>query len=292
MDDRLPSHPPAPWYRPLSAYTKQEAEALLTRYVAEYPARLAAFRAEVLRQGGPAESLELHRDALVPLWTWFVATHELPAEPVPEEVVRAADPPWWFEFHTTFAMELGPDLARFAAFLAAHLAAVAIAERPGSRFVRIRDRRDADYNYPALAVAGAGEWPVDVTCTISLLNALGPRRWHRDPEGLRRHYAYWVPEPGAEPPPEPPPPARPYEVGALESPIGPYSHEVVFDDEVAHSAQARIRRFIRELEASLGITAVLHDDRELVRFAAPDLPFAEVVDLVDLAWRAARRRKG
>ena len=67
------------------------------------------------------------------------------------------------------------------------------------------------------------------------------------------------------------------------------SHEVVFDDEVA---QARIRRFIRELEASPGITAVVHEDRELVRFAAPDLPLEAVVSLVDLAWQAAARRRG
>lgn len=297
MDDRLLYHPPAPWYRPLSDYTKQEAEALLARYVAEYPARLEAFRAEVLRRGGPAEGLELHRDALVPLWTWFVPNHELPPEPVPEAVVRAADPPWWFEFHTTYAMELGPDLARFATLLAAHLAAVAIAERPGSRFVRIADRRRAYYNYPALAVAGAVEWPVDITCVIFIIHALGqdlPEKLRgRDPEGLRRHYTYHVPEAGFQPPPPPPRPTRPYDVDVLEPPIGPYSHELVFDDAVAHWAEARIGRFIAELEASPGITAVLHEDRELVRFAAPDLPLEAVVRLVDQAWRAAaRRRKG
>jgi len=106
-----------------------EARALLERYVSGRAERLETFMAEVRRRGGPADSLDESIESLVPLWSWFLAEHRprrwfggphrMPSSPTADAVMRAGDPPWWYDFHPQFAQEMGPYLARLVTGLAA-----------------------------------------------------------------------------------------------------------------------------------------------------------------------------
>jgi hypothetical protein len=90
----------------LSELPAAEARAISDRYVAGQPERLAAFLAEVRRRGGPAERLAYSLESLDPLWGWFIAEHRpqrwfrrphrVPSSPVPDTVMRRAEPPWWY----------------------------------------------------------------------------------------------------------------------------------------------------------------------------------------------------
>ena len=92
----------------LSELPASEARVIFNGYVAGQPERLAAFVAEVRRRGGPAE-LDYSLESLDPLWSWFIAEHRprrwfagphrVPLSPVPDAVMRSADPPWWYEMH-------------------------------------------------------------------------------------------------------------------------------------------------------------------------------------------------
>ncbi|MEA2652223.1 MAG: hypothetical protein QOI85_1944 [Chloroflexota bacterium] len=280
----------------LSELTAAEARALFDRYVAGQPERLAEFLAEVRRRGGPSERLDYALESLDPLWGWFIAEHQarrwfggphrLPSSPVPDEVMRGADPPWWYDFHPQFAQELGPYLARLVTGLADYVFACALHASPASRWAI--GRASAHVRHPVLQLEGRGEIDYASPITMGLLGLRGER--NTGPEAPRRWLEQWL---GMDP-------AWEAEMERLSRPLDAYvveaighsrfTHQVSFDDAVAHRQERRIARLVERLAAEAGVEDAIHEDREVVLVRAPGLSAPELDAIVEGHWN--RRAAG
>jgi hypothetical protein len=273
-----------PGWRLFSSLTKREAEALLATYLAGLPERASAFIEEVRRLGGPADQLDYTRESLVPLWGWFIASQRLPDTPVDEEVMRASDPPWWFDFHVPLGMELGPGLAMLVTLLAAYVATIAVRERPSARWVVGSKRSDVDFRMPLLDTNAVVPWPIDTNLVVITLHALGPEKLRAYPKRLQEIYdartSTWSPADQASVPEVPA-----YVVGARED--VELTHEISFDDVIAHKQGRRVARFVKLLLSEPDIDAVHHEDRDLILVNAPGLADDELTAIVDRLWRTA-----
>lgn len=279
----------------LSELPAAEARAGFNGYVAGQPERLAAFVAEVRRRGGPAGQLDQSLESLDPLWSWFIAEHRprrwfggdhrMPSSPVPDEVMRAADPPWWYDFHPTFAQELGPYVARFVTGLADYVFACALHSSPNSRWVLARS--SAHFRHPVLQIDGRGEVPYVAPITMAVLGLRGER--NTEPDAPRRWLEQWL---GMDP-------AWEAELERLSRPLGAYiveaiddsrfTHQLSFDDAVAHRQERKITRLVEQLATVPGVEEAVHEDREVVLVRAPGLSLPELESIVAANWK---RRAG
>jgi hypothetical protein len=275
----------------LSELPAAEARAIFNGYVAGQPERLDAFLAEVLRRGGPAEQLDDSLESLDPLWSWFIAEHQprrwfggphrLPSSPVPDEVMRATDPPWWYDFHPQFAQELGPYLARLVTGLADYVFACALHASPASRWALARS--SAHFRHPVFQIEGRGERDYASPITMALLGLRGER--NTEPEAPRRWLEQWL---GLDP-------AWEAEMERLSRPLVAYivesidhasfSHQLSFDDAVAHRQERKIARLVELLAAEAGVEEAVHEDREVVLVRAPALSAAELESVVAALWK-------
>jgi hypothetical protein len=279
----------------LSDLSAAEARAVFDSYVSGQPDRLTALVAEVERRGGPAEQLDRSLGSLDPLWRWFIAEHRprrwfggphrLPASPVPDAVIRAANPPWWYDFHPQFGQDLGPYLARLVTGLADYVFACALHASPTSRWVI--GRASAHVRHPVLELEGRGEIDYAIPITMALLGLRGER--NTEPEAPRRWLEQWL---GMDP-------AWEAEMERLSRPLGPYvvepindarfTHQLSFDDIVARRQERKIERLVEALAAEAGVEEAVHEDREVVLLRAPGVTTVELESMVGLHWK---RRAG
>jgi hypothetical protein len=271
------------WQAFRSMSTK-EANAFLEQYVAGLPGRIEDFLEEAGKRGAPVEQLDFTRESLVPLWSWFIASQQLPQPRATEEEMRASNPPWWFELLPPLGTELGPDLARFVTLLAAYLGETIKRERPGSKWGFERHRGDSERNEPRLEIADGMYWAVDTSLVSIVLNALRPKRLQAHPEGLRNVFDVVAPAPGT-PPRTWGQARRPFDVAATELPG--FTHEVGFEDVVAREEESRVARFVQLLGRKPGITRVEHEDREIVLVNAPGLREQQLEPVVAGTWSEA-----
>jgi hypothetical protein len=280
----------------LSELPAAEARAIFDGYVAGQPERLAAFLAEVRRRGGPAGQLDQSLHSLDPLWTWFIAEHRprrwfggpnrVPPSPVPDEVMRASDPPWWYDFHPQFAQELGPYLAGLVTGLADYVFACALHARPASGWVV--GRSSAHVRHPVFQIEGRGERVYASPITMALLALRGER--NTEPVAPRRWLEQWL---GMDP-------AWEAEMERLSRPLGAYvveaidhsrfTHQLSFDDAVAQRHQPRIARLVKSLLAERGVDEAVQEDREVVLVRAPGLSAAALATMVASLWKRRGRR--
>jgi hypothetical protein len=275
----------------LSELPAAEARAIFDGYVAGQPQRLAAFLAEVRRRGGPAERLDYSLESLDPLWRWFITVHRpqrwfggphrMPSSPVPDEVMRSADPPWWYEMHPSFGQELGPYVARLVTGLADYVFACALRASPASRWAI--GRASAHVRHPVFELEGRGEIDYASPITMALLGLRGER--NTEPVAPRRWLEQWL---GMDP-------AWEAEMERLSRPIGAYvveavghsrfTHQVSFEYAVAHRQERRIARLVERLAAEAGVEEAVHEDREVVLIRAPRLSAAELEAIVAGLWK-------
>ena len=270
----------------LSELPAAEARAIFNGYVAGQPERLEAFLAEVQRRGGPAEHLDHSLESLDPLWSWFIAEHQprrwfggsnrMPSSPVPDEVMRAAGPPWWYDFHPPIAQEFGPYLASLVTGLADYVFACALRARPASRWAV--GRSSAHFRHPVLQLDGRDERHYLSPITMALVGLRGER--NTEPDAPRRWLEQWL---GMDP-------AWEAEMERLSRPLGAYivepiddphfTHQVSFDDYVAHRQERKIARLVEQ---------AVHEDREVVLVRASGLSGPDLEAIVATLWK---RRSG
>lgn len=275
----------------LSELPAREARAIFDGYVAGQPGRLAAFLGEVQRRGGPAEQLDYSLASLDPLWGWFIAEHRprrwfggphrVPSSPTPDAVMRSADPPWWYDFHPPFGQELGPYLARLVTGLADYVFACALQARPASRWAV--GRSSAHFRHPVLQIEGRGEVEYVAPIVMAIVGLRGDRS--TEPDAPRRWLEQWL---GMDP-------AHEAEMERLLRPLGAYvveaidgprfTHQVSFDNSVAHRQERKIARLVEALAAEGGVEEAVHEDREVVLVRAPGLSAAELESMVAGIWK-------
>ena len=280
----------------LSELPAADARAIFDDYLAGQPGRLAAFVAEVRRRGGPAEQLDRSLESLDALWGWFVAEHQprrwfggrhrMPSTPVSDEVMRAAGPPWWYDFHPQFAQELGPYLAGLVTGLADYVFACARHASPTSRW-RV-GRSSAHLRRPVLEIEGRGDVDYAAPITMALLGLRGER--NTEPDAARRWLEQWL---GMDP-------AWEAELERLSRPLAAYmvetidgsrfTHRVSFDDAVAHRQERAIARLVERLAAEATVEEAVQEDREVVLVRAPRLSAAELEAIVEALWKRRSAR--
>ena len=281
----------------LSDLPPGKARAIFEHYVSGRAERLAAFTAEVRRRGGPADRLDESIESLEPLWSWFLAEHRprrwfggphrMPSSPAADAVMRAEDPPWWYDFHRQFAQEMGPYLARLVTGLADYVFACALRSRPDARWALGKGRSMAHFQHPVLHIDGRGE--IDYANPIALVR-LGLRGERNvEPDALRRWLEQWL---GMDP-------AHEAELERLSRPLTAYAvqaiddarftHQLSFDDVISHRQGRRIARLVEALAAEPGVEGAVHEDREIVLVRAPGLSAADLEATVASLWK---RRAG
>ena len=274
-----------------------EARAIFDRFVAGHPVRLAAFMAEVRRRGGPIERLDYSIESLVPLWGWFIAAHRprrwfggphrRPRSPVTDAVMRRSDPPWWYDFHPSFAQELGPYVARLVTGLSAYLFACAQRAHPASRWALGKGPRSmAHFQNPALQLDGRGEMVYSSPIVMAVLGLRNER--NQEPDALKRWLEQWL---GMDPAWEAEMerlsrPLVAYAVQAIDDPT--FTHQVSFDDVVAHRQERRVARLAERLAAGPFIDEAVHEDREVI-LVRTRLSTAELEAIVADAWKRRAR---
>ncbi len=284
---------PASTAKRLGELPSAEARQVFDRFLAGQPERLAAFMAEVRRRGGPAAELDRSIESLEPLWAWFVAKHRArrfggrhrqPRSPATDERMRSQDPPWWYDFHPQFGQELGPYLARLATGVGDYYFACALEARPTSGWKLEHRRSNAYFQHPVFEINGRGT----LNYVMPIVKALQGLRGEHDaagPDALRRHLERGL---GMDPEWE-------AEMQRFSRPMGPYAirpiddlpftHEISFDDAVAHRQDRRIDRLVELLTAESGAEAV-REDREVVLLRTTGEP----EELVARLWEQAGRR--
>ncbi|MHB8891280.1 MAG: hypothetical protein ACYC65_04465 [Candidatus Limnocylindrales bacterium] len=266
--------------RSLHDFSKAEARHALDTYVAALPARAAAFVEAVREAGGPYGQLDYSRESLVPAWIWLLTDPPVPAQPVDDAVMRASDPPWWYDYRPQDGQAFGPVFARRVTILCAYAGAVALRHRPGARF-ELEARRSAAYrNWPVLITDQGSPWPLEpVLANLAERYAVNGLRL--DPTKLLQSYDIFTGFAAA--PLHPEPAAGPdYEFG--EAPEwGPLTYQVYFDDVVAHEQEARVERFVERLAAQPIVTEVIHQDTEDVIIVVTNGTGVE--ELVARTWK-------
>lgn len=198
--------------------------------------------------------------------------------------MRTQHPPWWYDFHPQFGQELGPYLARLATGLGDYYFACALEARPTSGWKLEKRRSNAYFQHPVFEIEGRGALDYAMPI-VKALQALRGEYDAAEPHALRLHLERWL---GMDPEWE-------AEMQRLSRPLGPYAirpidesrftHEISFDDAVAHRQDRRIDRLVELLSAESDTEAV-REDREVVLLRTA----AEPEELVARLWQQAGRR--
>jgi hypothetical protein len=108
--------------------------------------------------------------------------------------MRAANPPWWYDFHPPLGQQLGPELSALVTTLAAYLAQSVARQRPDASFVLGPDKRGADYQMPILRV-GSVDRTVDQIMITTAIKALQGDPDRSDAGRLEQMFDQWVGHP-------------------------------------------------------------------------------------------------
>lgn len=249
--------------------SRAEARRFFDEHVAGHPDRLALLFDEVRRRGWPVDRLDFTRGSLGELWRWVLTQVDRPSAPHTDDELRAAGPPWWYEFHPPLGQEIGPELAHLVAPLAAYFAETIIRTRPGSAWTLDADRRSANYQRPLLQVAGRGAFSPDTIVLVVLV------KWVRgeptEEDLLVRLYDVRAGKTGDPVPSESTSSPGAQELVVEHVPDDAFNTVVTFDHVVAHEEDERITRFVEALGREPGIERAVREDREIVLVSAPRL---------------------
>jgi len=281
----------------LSELPPAEARAIFDRFMSSQPERLAEFLGEVRRRGGPVEQLDYSIESLEPLWIWFIAAHRprrwfggphrMPSSPASDADMSGARSPWWYDHHPGFGQELGPYVARLVTGLADYFFACALRARPASRWALGKGRSNAYFQNPVFEVDGRGERDYANPIVMALHGLRGER--NDEPIALWRALEQWL---GMDQAFEAEMerlsrPIAAYAVAAIDHPR--FTHEVTFDDIVAHRQERRVARLVQWLVVEPVVEEAVHEDREVILVRAPALSPSELENIVAELWK---RRTG
>ncbi len=265
--------------------TRQQARALTDAYRAGIDGRAAAAIRAVRDRDGPADRLDFTPDSLVPLWVWFLETFSLPAEPVTDEIMRASDPPWWYDFHPGLGRQLGPEIARVMTDIVAYVVKVAQARLPGTEVVLGGGgRRSASFQVPLIRVPRYGDIELDTGVVIMTLRAFRHESRSDRPEILKEMVESWDIPAAADDSPESSPAT--FDVVAIDDPR--FSHRVSIDEVVAFDEEARVEGLVQGLSEMDILDEVLHEDREVLLIRAPGMATTELEQLLETTWASTR----
>jgi hypothetical protein len=263
--------------------TAGDARRLFDRFTAEGPARLEAFLDAVRDRGGPVDRLDRSLVSLEILWPWFLAAVRDPGK-------FSAVEPWWVPFHPPWVRALGPGGAVMATGLSEYVFACVIANAPGSSWVL--SRRASSRRHPVLVIPGRGEMDYAVPLGFAVRALSGDLPADREPRALRGLVEIWL---GLDV-------AHEAAVASLRHPIEPwavraiderrFTHELSFEESVAHQRSRTITGILRALAREPGILEVVHEDREVALIRAPDRTAAKIAGLVERMWAAGDRPHG
>ena len=79
----------------------------------------------------------------------------------------------------------------------------------------------------------------------------------------------------------------PWAVRGIDDPR--FTHELSFDESVAHRRAGRIARLLDSLRREPGISEVVHEDREVALLRAEGTDDAEIADIVERLWGDSAR---
>lgn len=82
-------------------------------------------------------------------------------------------------------------------------------------------------------------------------------------------------------------PVAEYALDVLDEPGGGLTHEISLDDVVAHQQAPRVKRFVKLLAATPGVTEVLHPDRDTILLGVDGPDDEAFRAAVASAWSAA-----
>ena len=210
----------------------------------------------------------------------------MPPSPVSDAAMRGADLPWWYEMHPQFGQEMGSYVARLVTGLADYVFACALRASPSSRWALARS--SAHFRSPVFQIEGRGERNYASPIVMALLGLRGER--NTEPAAPRRWLEQWL---GMDP-------VHEAEMERFARPLGAYvvesidhvrfTHQLSFDDGVAHRQERRIGRLVDQLAEKPGVEVAVHEDRDVVLIRAPGLSGAELEAIVAGLWkrRAAR----
>ncbi len=114
----------------------------------------------------------------------------MPSSPTADAVMRAEDPPWWYDHHPQFGQELGPYLARLVTGLADYVFACALRSRADARWALGKGRSMAHFQHPVLHIDGRGEIDYAIPISLARLGLRGER--NVEPDALRRWLEQWL----------------------------------------------------------------------------------------------------
>ncbi len=265
----------------MSDLSARDARALLDRLVADGPARLRSFVDAMRGGGGPANALDGSLASLDPAWAWFL---ELPAGVADEAPSR---PPWWEPFHPQWARALGPERSVLATGLTEYFSACIVAQVPGATWAV--GRSSSTRRHPVLRIPGRGEMGYAVPLGLAVRAVGGDLPADREPRALRRLAEIWL---GLDEEHEAAVAAlaRPIEDWAVRAIDDPrFTHELSFDEGVAHRRMRLVARLIDSLRLEPGIAEVIHEDRDVALIRVEGLSAAEITKLVERMWADAGR---
>jgi hypothetical protein len=212
----------------------------------------------------------------------------MPSSPIADAVMRAKDPPWWYEHHPQFGQELGPYLARLVTGLADYVFACALRSRPDGSWTLGKGRSMAHFQHPVLHIDGRGDIEYAIPISLARLGLRG--EGNVEPDALRRWLEQWL---GMDP-------AHEAELERLSRPVAAYAveaiddarftHQVCFDDVISHRQGRRIARLVEALGAEPRVEDAVHEDREIVLVRAPELSGSELESILARLWK--RRADG
>ena len=149
-----------------------DARALFDRFVADGPARIAAFLDAIQDLGGPADALDRSLCSLEVVWPWFLASAPAPTD----HSSNAAQ--WWEPFHPQWARALGPERSVLATGLSEYVFACVIERAPGATW--IVGRRSSVRRHPVLQIPGRGEMDYAVPLGFAVRAVTGDRPEDRE----------------------------------------------------------------------------------------------------------------
>lgn len=290
----MPDVPP----RRFSDLTRAEAQAFFDEFVTGREARADAFVEEVRRLGGPAQRLDRSIESLEPLWRWMVRRLHRPwwarllagrpSRPITDARMRAAGPPWWYEFHPTFGQQMGLEAARLATGLIEYYFAVAERNSPGSGWTMGRRKSEPGYQAPMFQVPGRGERSYSLLL-VATLRAIERQYGGAQDNYLRTLMEQWL---GLDPAYEAEmrrlsEPLPPWRVGRIDHPV--FTHEISIRDDLAWRSERRVARLVVALESEQGVERAAHEDRETILVRAPGLDEAAIDAAVTRLWSTRRK---
>ena len=210
---------------------------------------------------------------------WFRRTHgsaAASATPASWHLIDAAEVPWWCWFRDAASLfvPLGPDACRDITAMTSVAIHQIIESHPGATVARSSARSGHDdYRKPVVLMPDGRELSVIYRFVVVGYKIVVP--WERPDLDTFVDSFSWVGRPDT---------AAVRAARSFDIEFSSDGCTVIFDDVVAHEAEARISALVRQLAAMTYVERVNHEDREVIEIGT-DHP-AEVGRWIEEWWRA------